>query len=359
MKWSIVLGRVAGVRIQIHWTFLILIAWITIAEVNKGSDLGKVLLTVGFILTIFLCVLLHEFGHILMARRFGIDTKKITLLPIGGVASLEKLPEEPKHELLVALAGPAVNVAIAFLVFLFIPNKEIFTETNLSNIGSGEAFLASLLSVNIILVIFNLIPAFPMDGGRVLRALLAMKIDRVKATRIASNIGQFLAIGFVFVGLFFNPFLVFIGIFIFFGAYTENLMIQHLEYLKGHTVKDAMMTHYSTLAPGETAKEAVDKLLAGSDHDFIVEEDGEVKGIVTRDILISTVKEKGLGTPIVYFMRKDFEWINANERLTEVFAKIQKHKNSFFPVMDGRKIIGVINPENINEFIMIQSALSY
>ncbi len=174
-------------------------------------------------------MLLHELGHSLTARKYGVDTKKITLLPIGGVASLERIPEDPKQELWVALAGPAVNIVIAILIYPFIAGQQLLSTDQMTSVNTINGFLSSLLRVNIALVVFNIIPAFPMDGGRILRALLAMKIGRTRATQIAANLGQFLAAGFVFYGLVDgNPMLILIGIFVYFGARTENVMVQQL-----------------------------------------------------------------------------------------------------------------------------------
>lgn len=357
MKWSLNLGKAFGIRILVHWTFLILIGWVVFTEINKGSSTNTIILTVLFVLTIFVCVVLHELGHALMARRFKIDTKKITLLPIGGVASLERMPEEPKKELLIAVAGPAVNVVISLLLFAFVPVERIFTGEEVLDQITPATFLPLLFVVNIALVVFNAIPAFPMDGGRVLRALLAFKIERVKATKIAANLGQLLAIGFVFLGLLGNPFLILIGIFIFFGAYSENMMVQHLEFLKGYIVRDAMMTNIIILHPYDTIRNVVDHLLAGSEQDFIVQEDGRIVGILSRSALIAAIKEVGMEARVNQVMEKKFETLDINERLPGIYAKIQKKRGGFFPVTDEGQLVGAINQENINEFVMVQSAI--
>lgn len=363
MKWSLNLGRIAGIRILIHWTFLFLLGYIVFSELGRGSDTNTILLRIVFVLVIFACVVMHELGHSLMARKFGIETKKITLLPIGGVASLERMPEDPKQELLVAVAGPAVNVAIAIILYGIIGLTNIPTPTGAEEMANitPQNFLWSLLTVNIILVVFNAIPAFPMDGGRILRALLAFRMERVRATQIAASLGQFIAIGFVFLGLFygFSPILVLIGIFVYFGAQSENVVVQHLEFLKGHTVREAMMTKFTTLSPAETVKDAVDKLLAGSDQDFIVSDNDQPLGIVTRSDLIRALKENKIDAYAREIMNTNFETFDVRDNMTNVYAIFQKKKHSFFPVVENRRLIGAINMENINEFIMVQSALHY
>ncbi|MFN3403995.1 MAG: site-2 protease family protein [Cytophagaceae bacterium] len=356
MKWSITIGRFFGIRVLIHWTFLLLLAWIGYSVFKRSSDINETIITIGFILSIFLCVLLHEFGHALTARKYGIGTRKITLLPIGGVASIEKIPEDPKQELWITVAGPAVNLAIAIILFLIAPVKENMTDPELQGISS-QTFLTSLFWVNVILVIFNAIPAFPMDGGRILRSLLAMKMGRYKATKIASNLGQIIAIGFFIVGLFYNPFLMFIAVFVFFGAYAENMGVQNMEFLSGYTVQDAMMTNLTLLSPENTLKDAADKLLEGSEQNFIIYSDNAVIGIITRPILIDSLKTHQINTPLHQIMNRRYITFQATDSLMNVYTALQQDPKNFFPVIYNGKLAGAINFENINEFIMIRSAL--
>lgn len=219
MRWSYRIARVAGIEVRIHVTFLILLAWFGWMFWQEGGMAGAVQ-GVGFILLLFLCVLLHEFGHAFAARVYGIRTPDITLLPIGGVARLERMPDKPVQELVVALAGPAVNVVIILvLIFVLAANIRMANFAELDRVGGSLA--AKLLTVNVMLVLFNAIPAFPMDGGRVLRSLLAMKLNYVLATTIAARIGQVLAVGFAVVGIFGAPMLLFIALFVFAGAEQE------------------------------------------------------------------------------------------------------------------------------------------
>ena len=225
MKWSWRIGTIAGIGVYLHFTFLILPAWLVVDQVRRGADWQVVLHSLVFLSALFGIIVLHELGHALAARRYGIQTRDITLLPIGGVARLEKMPDDPRQELIVALAGPAVNVALAFLSFLGLialigvaasVGAIDSAVTGLLNPGriTGATFCVEMLLVNIVLVIFNLLPAFPMDGGRVLRAVLAMNMDYVRATKVAAVVGQGMALCFAVLGLkISNPFLVFIGIF--------------------------------------------------------------------------------------------------------------------------------------------------
>jgi Zn-dependent protease len=213
MSWSWRIGRIAGIDVYVHFTFLLLLAWVGVEYYLAHGSLAEALYGVAFILALFGIVVLHELGHALAARGYGIRTRDITLLPIGGVARLERMPEEPRQELVVALAGPAVNVVMAVGIYIGMALGQGLAP--LGDVLSVEGnFVSQLFWVNVSLALFNLLPAFPMDGGRVLRALLAFRLDYVRATQVAARVGQGMALLFGFVGLFFNPFLVFIALFL-------------------------------------------------------------------------------------------------------------------------------------------------
>jgi len=363
MKGSLNIGKVSGIKIKVHWTFLFIIIWVTFIEINQGGNLQSVFFNIALILVIFLCVVLHELGHALTAQHFGVKTKKITLLPIGGVASLEKIPEEPKQELLVAIAGPFVNVIIALLLFILVPIRQ-FLADNLTNIIENlnaltlTNFLFYLFVVNVMLVLFNLIPAFPMDGGRVLRALLAMNMGRVKATQIAASIGQSIAIVFLLLGMLFNPFLILIALFVFVGAYGENKMVQQLELIKGHTVSEAMLTNITLLKIDDTLARVKALILSGTEKDFIIEHDGKPLGILMNaDIIKNSNKPEMLVGDI---METSFKMLGTNDKLRNVLSLVELRKGNYFPVLDAnKKLVGAIDLTNINEFILFQSKLEY
>jgi Zn-dependent protease len=224
MRWSLKLGKLAGIRVYLHWTFLLLLGFVFFVDLGEGIGLTGAVQRVIFVLALFGCIVLHELGHALAARRYGISTRDITLLPIGGVARMERMPREPKQELWVALAGPLVNVAIAgVLLVVLLGIFCIRTHFLVLQLG----FVRSLMFMNLFLVCFNLLPAFPMDGGRVLRALMAQRMDYVRATRIAARIGQVMAVIFVIVGVKMrHPMLMLIGVFIFFGARNEAHIVE-------------------------------------------------------------------------------------------------------------------------------------
>jgi stage IV sporulation protein FB len=224
MSWSLNIGSVAGTAIRIHVTFLLFLAWIF--GVNYFSGGPQVAWSsLLFVVLLFLCVLLHEFGHIFTARGFGVRTPDVILLPIGGVARLERIPEKPSEEFLIAIAGPAVNVVIALL--LMAVGGANLSAGHLSSTleASNVSMVDRLAAVNLFLALFNLIPAFPMDGGRVLRALLASRLGYVRATEIAAMIGQGVALVLGFLGLFGNPLLLFIAIFVYLAASSEAHLV--------------------------------------------------------------------------------------------------------------------------------------
>lgn len=358
MKGSLLLGRVGGVKIEIHWTFSLLLAWVLFSTFQQGGDMRMAIFNAVLVMVLFLCVVLHELGHSRMARRFGINTRSITLLPIGGVASLEKMPEKPKEELAVALAGPAVNVVIALLLLLVVPlaryrnfsqeQWEVFFTS-----PTFDSFLVYLLMANILLVVFNLIPAFPMDGGRVLRALLGFSFNRAKATDIAARLGQAVSLIFLMLGLLFNPFLVIIAIFVFFGAYAENKMVQQEYQLKGHRVREALLTDITLLTPDAPLKQAIETILKGTEKDFIISQDGNVKGILPNKTILEHAGQPS--RPIGELMDSRYQIIHPETGLQEAIRVMASNHQKFLPVLKEGKLVGAISSENISEFILLKA----
>lgn len=364
MKGSLLLGRMAGIKIYVHWTFTLLILWVIFLEITRGGNLTSMIWSTAFVLVLFFCVVLHELGHALTARKFNIGTRKITLLPIGGVASLESMPENPWEEFLVAVAGPAVNVVIAALLFMVVPVEHFLNqdpealEQGLSSINSSN-FMFYLFSANVLLIVFNMLPAFPMDGGRVFRALLAMKFDRMQATRMAAGMGQFIAFFLFFVGLLFNPILILIAIFIYFGAQSESLMVQQLGLLKSFKVEDAMMTDVTPIHPDDTLDDVVDVILTGTERDFVVSRGDEVLGVLYQSDLMESFKNKSRDSEVKDIMTHDFETLEADEPLADIYTKIRGGRQSYFPVTKGGKLVGAIDINNLNEFMMLRAPQNY
>jgi Zn-dependent protease/CBS domain-containing protein len=356
MRWQWKLGTFAGIDVFVHATFLLLIGWIGYSHWLQYGTVAKVVEGILFILALFLCVVLHEYGHALTARRYGIKTRDITLYPIGGVARLERLPDKPIEELWVALMGPAVNVVIAALLFIYLYlTRGLVPMTDLT-VASGS-FLARLMAVNISLVLFNLIPAFPMDGGRVLRALLAMRMDYVRATQIAANIGQGLAFLLGLFGLFNNPFLLFIAFFVWIGASQEASMVQMRNTISGIPVTQAMQTRFDILSPTDRLDRVVNLILAGSQQDFPVVEDGQFIGVLTRDDFIKALSQKGQDTPVIDVIRRNVPTVDSHEMVEMALMRLQESGAKTLPVMHRGRFVGLITSENITEFLMIRSAL--
>ncbi|WP_178988322.1 site-2 protease family protein [Winogradskyella schleiferi] len=361
MKANLNLGSISGIKIKIHWTFFLLIAWIVFYELKHGGNTKSILFNIAFVFAVFLCVVLHELGHALTAKRFGVKTEKITLLPIGGMASFNKIPESPKQELYIVIAGPLVNVAIAILLYFSIPFKDLFNQnfTDAYDVFASlsfQNFLFFLLIVNVGLALFNMIPAFPMDGGRLLRALLALKMDRSKATQIAASFGQFIAVVFLLIGLLYKPLLILIALFIFLGAYGENHMVQQLTLLKGHTVEEAMLLDITTFRPKDSIDCVVNKIISGTEINFTVVEDGIVKGILIHKAIIENSNKNVLVEDI---MDTTFKTVQNTDDLKSIYHLIYNEKQVIVPVINENRLIGAIDAINLNEYILLQSKLAY
>ena len=356
MKWQWKLARIAGIDVYMHATFLLLIGWVAISHWTESQSWSAVLSGVFFILLLFVFVVMHEYGHALTARKYGIRTRDITLYPIGGVARLERMPEKPIEELWVALAGPAVNVVLAGILFGYLILTRTFQPLTSLTISTGS-LIERLMVVNLWLVGFNLIPAFPMDGGRVLRALLGLKLEYVQATQVAAAVGQGFAFLFGFIGLFTNPFLVFIALFVWMGAAQEASMVQMKYSLSGIPVTRAMMTDFETLTPSDTLVRVVGLILAGSQHDFPVIQDERVIGILDRDTFMKALSERGQSVPVVDIMRRDFTEIDSHEMVEAALKHFQENGSKTLPVTHNGQLVGLLTSENITEYLMIRSAL--
>ena len=362
MKWSFKLGRFAGIDVYLHATFLLFLAVVGGLEVFARGSVTAALQSVLFFCAVFGCVLLHEYGHALTARRYGIRTRDITLLPIGGVARLERMPDRPIQELWVALAGPAVNVVIAAILglwLMFVGTVDVFGSME---IGRGP-YAERLLLINVLLVVFNMIPAFPMDGGRVLRAMLALHMDYARATRIAASLGQAIALVFAFLGLraLFggggNPMLLFIALFVWIGAGQEAGAAQFRSELAGARVRDAMLTSFSTLAPEDPLARAVDLVMAGSQQDFPVLQRGRVVGVLTRQRLLGALAQSGRWVPVGTSMDREFALADADESLELTLQGRAGPNLGPVPVLERGLLVGVLTWDNITDFLLIQSAL--
>jgi Zn-dependent protease/CBS domain-containing protein len=355
MGWSIPIGSVKGTVIRVHVTFLLFLVWIAVTHYAQGGR-DAALQGVIFILLLFACVLVHEFGHVLAARRYGVQTPDITLLPIGGVARLERIPEEPSQELIVALAGPAVNLVIAAILYLVLGG--VLPQESMEVQNSGVSLLARLASVNIFLAVFNLIPAFPMDGGRVLRAVLAYRLGYIRGTQIAATVGQVVAFGLGLLGLMGNPLLIFIAVFVYLGAASEAHAVQMRQVSRGVLVSDAMITRFETLTPSSRVEDAVQCLIKTTQHEFpVVDGAGSLRGVLTRDDMIRALRERGPQTPVVEVMRADIPVLHHRLPLEDALRLMQNGGLPAIGVANSEaRLVGLVTPENIAEMMMILAA---
>lgn len=356
MRWSWKIAQVAGIGIYVHATFLVLIGWIALSHWVHERSAAATATGVGFVLALFGSVVLHELGHALTAKKYGIRTRDITLLPIGGVARLERMPDDPRQELWVALAGPAVNLGIAAALFVLLSATGAMEPLERMTLTRGM-FWERLMLANLFILAFNLLPAFPMDGGRVLRALLAMRMDHARATHLAAALGQALALVFAFVGLFSNPFLLFIALFVWVGAAQESGLAQMTSALGGIPVRRAMLTDFRTLGPDDRLTRAAELILSGSQQDFPVVEDGAVVGILTRADLVSALARGRQDIPVTEIMRRQVQIVDPSEMLEAVLPRLQGSEGRAVPVTRQGRLVGLLTMENLGEFLMIQSAL--
>jgi len=364
MRWALRLGRIAGIEVRIHLTFFVLLAWLGVVDYQQG---GSVAAIQGMLLTclVFLCVLLHEFGHAMAARYYGIRTPDITLFPFGGVARIERMPEKPGEEIVIAVAGPMVNVVIAAMLWVILLGVTLPAEDAAMKLA--VTLPGQLLAINILLVIFNMLPAFPMDGGRVLRALLAMRMNHGRATQIAARIGQVLAVGLGLVGLFGNviglaqnPMLLLVAVFVFAAAAHEAGAAQMQSISRGLKVEAAMVTNFKSLPRNASLGEAADILLQSSQHEFpVVDPDGTLRGIFTRNDLVTALRQAGPDAPVSGVMREDCPKVHPGTPFDEAFRMMQQRECPVLAVTDDEgRLVGLFTLENIGEMMVVRGAIA-
>ena len=355
MNWTVRIGRVYGIELKMHLTFFLLIGWVMFMYLHQGQSMASAIAGVLFLLAIFACVILHEFGHSLTARKYGIKTRDIILLPIGGVARLEKMPSNPLQELWVALAGPAVNIVIALILFTYLKLTSLAEPSQVLATSQGN-FLERVMMVNLFIVGFNMLPAFPMDGGRVLRAIMATRLDYGKATQIAASIGQAMAIFFGVIGLLYNPLLILVAVFVWIGAAQESSMASLQSALGGVPVRRAMLTNFKTLDGNDSLERAVELTLAGSQKDFPVLVDGRVDGILTQANLIKALSERDKYSSVRSAMQQEFSTIDSLDMLETAVVKLKECECNALPVTLNRKLVGLLTMDNLGEFMKFRAA---
>ncbi len=355
-RWMLRVGRVFGIEVNVHATLLVLLAWVAISRFVAARDVRVALAGLALSSSVFVIVLLHELGHALVARRFGVATRSIVLLPIGGVAMLERMPRRPVEELLVALAGPAVNVALAAgIAVVLVATGASFDPGAVEELRGP--ILAQLFWVNVSLATFNLVPAFPMDGGRALRALLAMVTTPSRATELAAGIGQVLAMVLGAIGLFANPLLILVALFVWSGARQESAHARLTAALRGVHVGEAMVGELAHLAPDDRLARAVAAELAGFQRDFPVVDDGRLVGVLTHDGLVRGLAASGAEGRVGDAMRAEVSRAERDELLDVVLERSMASQGLPIVVVDGDRPIGIVTEQNLGELVTLRRFL--
>jgi Zn-dependent protease/CBS domain-containing protein len=357
MGGSFKIARFSGIDVRVHWTFLLLLAFFAFLGYRASGTLAGALTPTAAIVALFVCVVLHEFGHSLVAQRLGIVVRSITLLPIGGVSNLESLPEKPSDEVKITLAGPLVNVVLAPIFFgvglLFGAEPRMPTDL-FTGIGSVGQFFFYLGYLNVVLAIFNLIPAFPLDGGRVLRGALATRLGAPRATEIASRVGQLFAAAFFLIGLLGGNFiLALIGVFVFFGANGEAQMVRQRELTRGLRVSDVMGTkpRTETVTPDHTFGEVLDSVIHGYQEDFpVVDHNGKLLGMITREEIMAAAHSPGRYSSVRDLMKTNVPTISPQAELfEEALPILQKSGLRALPVAEDGELVGMLTIEDVGQ----------
>ncbi len=363
MTWSFRIGRIAGIDLKLHVTFALVLAlgasqW-GVPHGARGAAFGVLLVSL-----LFVCVVLHELGHALMARRFGIATHAIVLLPIGGIAQLARSPEQPRHELWISVAGPAVNLAIAGVLLLatFPAGLAGLSEESLSAIlsqPSPSALLLWLLGANVTMALFNLLPALPMDGGRILRAALAMRLGAARATPLAATVAQVVAMGLGALALVNGQLmLAIIAVFIFLGAGQERFAAHAQQTLSTLRVGDAYHRHALTLVPGDRLPRVVEYLLTTHQPEFAVVLGNQLLGVVTRDRILAALQHEPRDTYVAGLMERNVPRVDVAVSLVVAYRLLGERRAAVAAVYRGEEFLGLIGLASISEALAVASAMA-
>lgn len=357
MGQSVKIATLFGIPVKVHWTFAFFFVWIAYIGNQMGMDMAGIARLCGFAIVMFFCVVLHELGHSLTAARYGVETKDIIISPIGGIARLLKIPEKPLQELLIAVAGPAVNLVIAALLFA---GLALWGEQGVGLVGDPDKifelannFLPALFWLNLALIVFNMIPAFPMDGGRVFRALLAMRMDRAKATRVAGRVGQFIAVGFAIYGVVSGDFLlVFIGAFVFISAANEFRHVNADQRLVEGKVADILRGEYTSMFLTDPISRAIEQVREGLEKDFLVFDSwGSLQGVLHEEFIREAEKQQEKGQEVRHYLSQHYESVGVNLDLKKLLQIFQKQGYSIIPVYQADEMVGVVDRNGLTKYI--------
>ncbi len=354
MTWSLKIGEVKGTGVYVHATFALLLIWAGLSAWSEQHSLVAVADRSLLLFAVFAIVVLHELGHALAGRRYGVKTRDITLLPIGGVARMDRIPRVPSQELMIALAGPAVNLFFAAALMAGLILTGSFRPVDEHTILKGS-FAERLMLINFSLLVFNLVPAFPMDGGRVLRALLATRMTYVRATQVAATTGQAIAWFFAAVGLAANPMLVLIALFVWMSAEAESQMVSKTAALAGVSARQAMMTEFGTLEPGDPLRLATAVVLSGPQRDLPVLTAGRMVGLLNRERLLEALR-KTPAASVGDIMDRGFHTAEPNEMLSDLLAKLYVPGCRAIPIAEDGRFLGMLTAESLEAFLLFREA---
>ncbi len=358
MRASVKIFSYKGIHIYLHWTLLFLLLWLLATNILSDFSAAQAVGSVLFLLALLACIALHELGHALVAARFGIDAKNIIIFPIGGIAGLEKYPEEPRQELAISLAGPLVSFGLALIISLFLHADEPYWKLeNFQNLDTTARFLYSLQAANIFLALFNLIPAFPLDGGRILRALLSFRYNYIKATSLTAHISKITAWVLIVAGLLtINPFLPLIGVFIVLFARTEEHYLRIRSLVKDFKLKEALMYDYNSLQAQMKISEVSAILMNNHSKSFMVMEGARPVGTINRIEIIKAIAEMKYDTLLKGLMKEDLVVLDGETEVEDVLEKLSDHEDRIYPVMIGGRFTGVVSYQHIIEHLLLHKA---
>lgn len=355
MKRSVKLSSVNGIEITMHWTFLILLAWVIGANAVSGLVFEKIIWSLVFIVLVFLSVVAHEVAHLIAASRFGIETAEITLLPVGGISNFERLPKNAKEEILISMAGPLVNLAIAGLLLPFIQDYQpIWKIVSHFDVIYANDVLYKLHLVNLALFAINLIPTFPLDGGRILRAVLGLRMNYFKATFIVVVTGKLVAAAFFIAGIFqVSLLLLVIALLIFFAVQAEEYVLHLRSLVRGLTFGEVVVNDYNSLQASTTVQEVMGVLMTNHAKHFLIMENGKPVGTIHRMRIINEVAEKNYNLPVKKLMKENLIYFNAGDDVKTGFKELVAFPYKNFPVMKDNIFVGVISLLCILEFMLL------
>lgn len=369
MKNSIQVAKIYGIPLKLHWTFGLMILWVVFEGRRNGMEWENVGWFAFLIVGLFVCVVLHELGHAVAAKKFGVKVKDILISPIRGAARMDGLPDQSISETIIAAAGPLVNILIAGILGIL---GWALGSLEFSNIGASKAafgdpdnFLTLFFLINVMLVVFNLIPTFPLDGGRILRSLLSIKLGKLRATKITMYLSQIISVTIVVLAyyflpqkilLYFIPFFVLMAGFLFYMSTREYEMVKTEEILKNHVVAELIRSEFTSFQDSDNIAVAKQTLEVGEEKDFIVKnESGEIIGILAETAILENSTQNSPSIQLIEkFISPILEVAQPSDSLFQFYKKLRRQEVRILPIFENEKLIGVLDVEQMNEFLRVK-----